>query len=136
MNTFALELHDASQTHRLGDVCSFVGEDASGSFGIQARHARFMTSLSFGLARFRRTQGDWQYVAMPGGVLYFESNRLWISTRRFVLDDDYNRISRLLQEQLLSEEQALSDTKRSLRAMEEQLLRQLWQLGQLGTGGQ
>lgn len=134
MNTFTLELHDSSQTHRLDDVCSFVGEDASGSFGIQARHARFMTSLSFGLARFRREQGGWQYIAMPGGVLEFDANRLWIGTRRFLLDDDYDRISRLLQEQLVTEEQALADTKRSLRRMEEQLLRQLWQLGQPESG--
>lgn len=134
MNTFTLELNDTAQTHCLDDVCSFVGEDASGSFGIQASHARFMTSLNFGLARFRRIQGGWQFIAMPGGVLYFEANRLWVGTRRFLLDDDYNRISRLLQEQLLTEEQALADTKRSLRVMEEQLMRQLWQLGQLGAG--
>lgn len=134
MNTFTLELHDATKRHQVDDVCSFVGEDASGSFGIQARHARFMTSLSFGLARYRRRQAGWHYIAMPGAVLYFEANHLWIGTRRFLLDDDYNRISRLLREQLMIEEQALEDTKRSLRRMEEQLLRHLWQLGQLGTG--
>lgn len=129
MNGFTLELHDASQMHRVDDVESFVGEDASGSFGLLAGHARFMTSLSFGLARFRPRRGAWHYIAMPGAVLYFEANRLWIGTRRFLLDDDYNRISRLLREQLLTEEQALEDTKRSLRRMEEELLRRLWQLG-------
>jgi F-type H+-transporting ATPase subunit epsilon len=129
MNTFVLELHDASQVQREEGVCSFIAEDASGSFGLQAGHARFMTTLSTGLARFRRQQGGWRYIAMPGAVLYFEANRLWIGTRRFLLDDDYNRISRLLREQLLTEERALEDTKTSLRRMEEELLRRLWQLG-------
>jgi len=129
MNTFTLALHDSAQVQEFADVYSFVGEDASGSFGLLAGHARFMTNLSFGLARFRLQEGAWQYVAMPGAALYFHANRLWIGTRRFVLDDDYVRISRLLREQLLAEEQALQQTRSSLRRMEEELLRKLWQLG-------
>ena len=101
----------------------------TGSFGLRAGHARFMTILSFGLARFREPQGDWQYVAMPGATLYFHANRLWIGTRRFVVDHDFARIRRLLKEQLLSEEKALQQTRSSLRRMEEELLRKLWQLG-------
>ena len=129
MNSFTLELHDTTQMYRVDNVLSFVGQDASGSFGLMSGHQRFMTSLSFGLAQFRCHQCGWNYIAMPGGVLYFENNRLWVSTRRFLRDDDYNRISRLLREQLLTEEQALKDTKHSLRRMEEELLRRLWQLG-------
>ena len=34
-------------------MASFIGEDDSGSFGILAGHARMMTMLGFGLARFR-----------------------------------------------------------------------------------
>ena len=132
MNGFTLEVHDAAHMQRIPDVSSFVGEDATGSFGLKAGHARFMTTLGFGLARFRVLQGDWQYLAMPGAVLYFSAQRLWIGTRRFLLDTDYARISRLLREQLLAEEQALRDTKDSLRRMEEELLRRLWQLGQGG----
>lgn len=133
MNTFTLELHDSSKMQAFSDVYSFVGEDASGSFGLRAGHARFMTILTFGLARFRESKGDWQYVAMPGATLYFHANGLWIGTRRFVLDNDYARISRLLKEQLLSEEQALQQTRSSLRRMEEELLRKLWQLGPGGA---
>ena len=129
MNTFTLALHDSSQRLEFTNVYSFVGEDASGSFGLRAGHARFMTILSFGLARFRSPNDEWQFVAMPGATLYFHANRLWIGTRRFVLDHDYVRISRLLREQLLAEEQALKKTRSSLRQMEEELLRKLWQLG-------
>lgn len=133
MKRFVLDLHDATRTQRIEDVVSFVGEDASGSFGLLAGHARFTTVLTLGLARFRTLQGDWQYLAMPGAVLYFDADRLWIGTRRFLLDSDYTRVSALLQEQLLAEEQALHETKTSLRRMEEELLRRLWQLGQ-GAG--
>jgi F-type H+-transporting ATPase subunit epsilon len=133
MNRFTLELHDATRRQRIDDVVSFVGEDTSGSFGLQAGHARFATVLTLGLARFRTERGDWQYVAMPGAVLYFSADRLWIGTRRFLLDSDYTRVSALLREQLLAEERALHETKTSLRRMEEELLRRLWQLGQ-GAG--
>ena len=129
MNTFTLALHDSSQIQEFTGIYSFVGEDASGSFGLRAGHARFMTILSFGLARFRSQNGEWQYVAMPGATLYFQANWLWIGTRRFVLDHDYARISRQLREQLLAEEHALQQTRTSLRRMEEELLRKLWQLG-------
>ena len=130
MKGFKMELHGAGQTRQISDVLSFIGEDASGSFGLQAGHARFMTLLEFGLARFRAAETDWQYLALPGALLYFSGNRLWIGTRRFLVDSDYSRISRLLQEQLRAEEQALSETKTSLRRMEEALFRRLWQLGQ------
>lgn len=130
MTGFVLEVRDPARAETFDEVESFVGEDASGSFGLQARHARFMTVLSFGLARFRQAGGHWQYLAMPGGVLYFSGGRLWIGTRRYLLDSDYDRISSLLREQLLAEEQALHETKASLRRMEEALLRRLWQLGQ------
>jgi F-type H+-transporting ATPase subunit epsilon len=133
MNGFTLELQDASETRRIPGVLSFVGEDASGSFGLQAGHARFMTLLSFGLARFREDADDWQYLAMPGALLLFAEQRLWLGTRRYLLDRDYGRISRLLNEQLLAEEEALRNTKDSLRRMEDALLRRLWQFGQRGA---
>ena len=130
MNSFELEVRAAGQTLQVPGVISFVAEDASGSFGLQAGHARFMTLLEFGLARFRTTEADWQYLALPGALLDFSGARLWIGARRFLLDSDYARISRLLREQLQAEEQALAETKTSLRRMEEALLRRLWQLGQ------
>jgi len=130
MNAFTLEIRDATRGQRIDGVSSFVGEDASGSFGLKAGHGRFMTTLNSGLARYRVAEGDWQYLAMPAAVLYFADRRLWIGTRRFLQDSDYDRISRLLREQLLGEEQALEDTRLSLRRMEEALLRRLWQVGQ------
>lgn len=133
MNSFTLALHDATHAERISGVTSFVGEDASGSFGILAGHARMMTSLVIGLARFKIGNEAWQYLALPGALLYFRANVLTLSTRRYLKDDDYLRISQALQEQLLAEEQALRNMKHSLHQMEEQVLKRLWQLGRKGT---
>ena len=76
MKGFTLQLQDATRSQQLPGVTTFVGEDASGSFGILADHARLMTSLAVGLARFRVGEGPWQYLALPGGLLYFHDNRL------------------------------------------------------------
>jgi F-type H+-transporting ATPase subunit epsilon len=128
MNVFTLQLRDYQHQQHFEDTVSFVGEDASGSFGILAQHARMMTSLVFGLARFRRVEGAWIYLALPGGLAYFRDNSLSIVTRRFFLDTDYDRISHTLTEELLAEETKLSAIKQSLRHMEEDLLKQMWQM--------
>ena len=129
MNTFQLTLRDATRTERFENVSTFVGEDASGSFGIQANHERLMASLVFGLARFRLPDQEWQYLAMPGALLYFVNNELTINTRRYLIDADYQRISTALQEQLLEEEKTMKSMKDSLHHMEEEVLKRMWELG-------
>jgi F-type H+-transporting ATPase subunit epsilon len=133
MKSFTLILQDAIQSQQLEGVATFVGEDASGSFGILADHARMMTSLVIGMARFRIDQQPWQYLAVPGALLYFHDNILTLSTRRYLLDDDYERISAALQQQLLVEEEKMHSVKNSLRHMEEEMLKRLWKLGRRGA---
>lgn len=129
MNTFTIHLQDATRKQEINGVSSFVGEDASGSFGVLADHARLMTNLVIGLARFRVEKQPWQYLALPGAVLYFNNNILTISTRHFLLDDDYMRISTALHEELLAEEKKLLSMKQSMRHMEEAVLKRLWEMG-------
>ena len=134
MKPFILKLQDATRSQEITNVTSFVGEDASGSFGILAGHARMMTSLIIGLARFRIGEGTWKYLALPGAVLYFHDNVLTLSTRRYLLDDDYMRISQALQRQLLAEEEKLHTMKESLHHMEEETLKRLWEIGRKSAG--
>ncbi len=134
MKSFTLWLQDATQSEEITGVTSFVGVDTSGSFGILAGHARMMTSLIIGLARFRIGKGAWQYLALPGAVLYFHDNVLTLSTRRYLLGDDYMHISQALQQQLLAEEEKLYVMKESLHHMEEEVLKRLWQMSHKGTG--
>jgi len=124
-NSFVLKLFDASNDQIIEGVTSFVGMDASGSFGIQANHARFMTTLVFGLARFRQQSHVNQYLALPGGVLYFKNNELSVSTRHFLIDTDLERISTLLEQQLIAEEENLRATRLSLQRMEQAILKRM-----------
>ena len=125
MNAFQLHLQSATQYELIEGVTSFVGEDDSGSFGVQAHHARFMASLGFGLARYRCGDQPWQYLALPGALLYFVDNQLFLNTRRYLRDDDYERINAALREQLHQEEAGLRRIKESLRRMEEEMLKRL-----------
>lgn len=134
MKTFTLALHDATRSEEIRGVTAFVGEDASGSFGILAGHARMMSSLVIGLARFRSGEEKWRYLALPGAMLYFHDNLLTLNTRRYLLDDDYSRISQALRQHLLVEEEKLSSMKESLHRMEEELLKRLWKTGRKGSG--
>lgn len=129
MKSFTLSLQDAAHAEKHEGITSFVGEDASGSFGILPNHDRMMTSLVMGLARFRIDVQDWQYIVTSGALLYFNNDTLTLSCRHFFIDTDYMRISTTLEEQLLEEEIQLQAQKQSLRHMEEEVLKRLWEVG-------
>lgn len=129
MNTFTVHLFATDRTERIESVVSFVGEDDSGSFGLLARHDRFMTALSFGLARLRLADGSREYLGFPGGLLYFSDNELRISTRRYLRDTDIGRITETLSHELLAEEQALAEIRSKLHRLEAEMLKRLAQLG-------
>ena len=125
MQTMTLHLQSAVRCERVADVVSFVGSDASGSFGIWPGHSRLMTILDYGLARFCREDGVWSYLACPGAVLNFVDNELTVSTRRYLRDEDYERISGLLAGQLAEEEAALKSVKDNLQKLEHELFQRL-----------
>lgn len=125
---YLLHLLSADRCDHISDVTSFVGEDDSGSFAVRAHHARFITTLVFGLARFRVAGQPWQYLAVPGALLYFDNNALTVATRRYVVDSDYTRISEVLSAQLLEEERELRAMKQRLGQMEEAVMSRLWQI--------
>lgn len=129
MSPFTLHLQSVTQYERVEDVTSFVGRDASGSFGILAGHRRMMTSLLFGLASFRTGNNEWQFLALPGALLYFVNNELYLSTRRYVRARDYAQITSALDEQLGAEEAALRDLKDRLHRLEAEMFKRLWRLG-------
>ena len=129
MTPFVMYLQSATQYERIERVTMFVGEDASGSFGIMAGHHRMMTTLQFGLARFCTDDSEWQFLALPGGVLYFVNSELFLNTRRYLRDRDCARITQALEQQLRREEAALRELKESLHRLEEEMFKRLWKLG-------
>lgn len=132
MKTFTLRVLDSTGQHEFADVVSFVGKDASGSFGILAGHARTITSLVVGLASFRTVDSNWHYVAVPGAILYFDDDVLSLCARRCLIGDDYGRISTALREQLLAEESKLKSMKQSLHRMEAELFKRLREMSKEG----
>lgn len=133
MNSFILKLQSATREEEINGVTSFVAEDASGSFGILAGHARMMTTLGLGLARFRIDESAWKYLALTESVLYFCDDTLSLATHRYLMGEDYTLISQALQEQLLAEEEVLHDVKQSLHQMEEELFKRLWETGRMAA---
>jgi F-type H+-transporting ATPase subunit epsilon len=128
MKPLTLLLESAGHSERIEGVSSFVGEDASGSFGILPGHEFFVTVLDFGLSSFRVAGSAWRYLAAPGAVLRVHDDELHFATRRYVLGDDYETIRDALIRQISVEERALADVKTSLRGLEQEMLKRLWQL--------
>ena len=128
MKTFTMHLESTTQYERVENIISFVAEDESGRFGVLAGHARMMTLLTFGLARFRMLNQDWEYLALPGALAYFVDGQLHLSTRHYLRGRDYEGISTALQQELVVEENNLQVVKQSLHRLEEEMFKRLWEL--------
>lgn len=128
MNTFVLHLQSATQYERIDGVVSFTAQDASGGFGILPGHERMMSMLTFGLARFRVGEGSWQYLAVPGALIYFLDNQLYLNTRRYVCGRDYEAVRATLRTQFLAEERELHEIKQSLQRLEEEMFKRLLEM--------
>jgi len=128
VSAFTLHLQEATRYQRIDDAVSFVGSDATGSFGIQSGHENFLTALSFGVARYRTVDGVWQYLAMPGGLLHVKNGEVYVNSRRFFRDTDYRRISETLDRELAEEAASLRAVRVSIERMEDAMLRRLWHL--------
>lgn len=121
-------MQSATQYERIDGVASFVGEDATGQFGILASHERFITSLRPALARFRTAEDAWQYLALPGGALYFNRGELYISTGRYAKGGDYRQMRSTLRERIVAEEKGLQALRSSVRRLEHEMFRRLYEL--------
>jgi F-type H+-transporting ATPase subunit epsilon len=130
MKYFTITIRSTQQTDDINNVFSFVGEDDSGSFGILAGHARIMTSLVTGLARFKVKNEPWQYLAMPGAILYFVDNKLTLITRRYLKSANYEKLASGLREILLIEEEQLIDMKENILRLEKEMLKRLREITQ------
>jgi len=128
MATFDLYLQSGTQYEEISNVISFVGEDASGQFGILAHHARMIACLNYGLARFRCDNNEISYLALPGGVLYFVDNKLNICTRHYICSKNYQEIETAITETLQIEEESVRNIRETLHRLDEAMLKHLWEL--------
>ena len=87
------------------------------------------TVLAFGLARYRTADDRWHFLAVPRALLYCVANHVYLSARRYIRDDEYDRISQSLEDQLIAEETELHSLKESVQRLEEEMFRRLWRMG-------
>jgi len=125
MKGFRITICDATRCERIDGVTSFVGEDASGQFGVMAGRRPFATVLVYGLARFRCSDAPWRYVALPEATLRFADDVLSLATRRYLIGDDYGKIRDALERDLRCEERQIAHLKGNLARLEEAMLRRL-----------
>lgn len=128
MKTFQLHLMSMTRSESISEIVRFTGRDAAGSFGILANAHRRMTVLVFGLAHFQNAAGKVEYLALPGGLLYFEENELRIATTHFVRSSGLEEISAALDLQLRQEEEGLRDIKQSLHRLDEEIMKRMYEL--------
>lgn len=128
MTTFTLYLQSHTQHEKFENVVSFKGEDASGQFGILAHHDYMMTCLVAGLIEYRFQDQQATYVALPGGILYFLNNELYIATRTYFKSQDYANVVKVMDEKIKQEEEELIATKESLHHLDTEMMKRLWEL--------
>ena len=95
-----------------GAVEIVSAEDASGSFGIQPRHAEFLTTLSVGVVSWKSSNGARHYCAVHGGVLTVTGGDVAVTTRDAIQGDDLAT----LDETILAQFGADAEAERSDRA--------------------
>ncbi|KIE58155.1 ATP synthase F0F1 subunit epsilon [Methylacidiphilum kamchatkense Kam1] len=129
MQTFELVMIDSTKELRFNNVTLFHGSDRSGQFGIMARHQTFMTSLLLSLCWFFTIDDPLPtYVALSGGILYFNRNILSIVTPHFFVDKDMQKISINLEQELKMEEQQRKEMRERAKNLEKEMLKRMWEM--------
>lgn len=102
-----------------------TAEDASGGFGIQPRHADFLTSLTVGVVSWKSAAGVRHYCAVHGGVLTVTGGQeVAITTREAIPGDDLATLDRAVLDRFGADDAAeragrIDSTKLQLRAIRE-----------------
>ena len=92
------------------NVRSLRAEDESGSFGIEPRHASFVTALAISVVSWRAADGGEQHCAVRGGVFTVAGDTISIATREAVAGPDLAQLER---DVLTRFHQAVDETART-----------------------
>ena len=79
-------------------VRSVQAEDASGRFGIEPGHERFLTTAVPSIVIYRLLDGGEKFVAVDRGMLRVTPGRVQIATRQAVASDDLDELERVVEE--------------------------------------
>ena len=100
-------------------------EDASGRFGVQPRHADFLTSLAVGVVSWKDGAGARHYCAVHGGVFTVTGGQdVAITTREAIPGDDLATLDRAILDRFEADaaterSDRVDSTKLQLRAIRE-----------------
>jgi F-type H+-transporting ATPase subunit epsilon len=93
-------------------------EDSTGAFGIQPRHADFLTVLSVSVMSYRDSGGVERYVAVRGGVLRVRGgSSVEVATSEALVGDDLET----LQETVIARYRAEAEVEATARTRASQL---------------
>lgn len=121
-------------------VTSLRAEDASGGFGIQPRHADFLTRLTVSVVSWLGGDGAERHCAVRGGVLTVSGGReIAVATREAVPGDDLATLDQTVIERFRSEtdeeRRAHADSARLHLTAIRQIMRRLRPEGRDGPTG-
>jgi F-type H+-transporting ATPase subunit epsilon len=110
------------------DLVNYVrAEDASGSFGIEPRHADLLTTLSVCVVRWRDSGNRERYVAVRGGVLQArDGNLVEIATREAVVGDDLEHLHREVLAVMRSNLEAEQSARSGALKLEHAVIRRIY----------
>lgn len=128
MNTFTFVLLSPGACAQIDDAINFIGADASGQFGLRAKHELFITALLPGLARVQSSNGEWTYLAQPGASLHFADNTLTVAAHDYVLSPDHRLVVEALEQRFANEDATLVAVRENLIQIEREMFRRLWEL--------
>jgi F-type H+-transporting ATPase subunit epsilon len=120
-------------------VLALRAEDASGGFGIQPRHADFLTSLAISIVSWKAGDGTRRYCAVRRGVLSVTAGQdIAIATREAVTGDDLATLDEMVLSRFradIESERAerVESTRLQLNAIR-RIVSQLRPSGRNGTG--
>jgi F-type H+-transporting ATPase subunit epsilon len=99
-------------------VRSVQAEDASGRFGIEPGHERFLTTTVPSLVVYRPAGGGERYVAVDHGTLRVTPDHVQLATRQAVASDDLDELERVVAEHYERQRESHRSTGRSFAEIE------------------
>ena len=102
-------------------------DDASGSFGIEPRHADLLTTLAICVVRWRDDRNVERYVAVRGGVLRVRDGQVVeIATREAVVSDDLGHLRGQVLSAMVKNVEAERSAKSGALRLEHAAIRQIY----------
>jgi F-type H+-transporting ATPase subunit epsilon len=110
------------------EAASVRAVDGTGEFGLLPGHEDFCAALVPSILIYRDTQGEERYVAVDGGVLVLEDDRVSVVTREAVPSPDMESVADAVASMLAARRQQEREASKAFNTLVAELLERLPQL--------